>query len=134
MRGKIYLSVRSGAGGVNATTTTLPLAWAADEVPDAIELINQLQQAVADGHDLKDALARIQTEQQPSAVRTGATRWPALIEAFQHDVSANGRQIKATTWSTNYAPFLARVAELMASRSGPTNARELDGAGDPALG
>ena len=125
MRGKIYLSVRSGAGGTNATTTTLPLAWAADEVPAAIELISQLQQAVADGHDLKDALARIQNERQPSAVRTGMTRWPDLIEAFQRDVSANGRQIKQSTWNSNYAPYLTRLQELMATRAAPTNAREL---------
>ena len=60
MRGKIYLSVRSGAGGKKASTTTLPLAWAADTVPEAISLISELQQLVAkEGFDLRDALNKV---------------------------------------------------------------------------
>ena len=49
MRGKVFLSVRSGAGGANASTMTLPIAWAADTVPDAVQLMTELHKLVGDG-------------------------------------------------------------------------------------
>ena len=42
MRGKVFLSVRSGKGGATAVTMTLPLAWAADTVPETVQLITKL--------------------------------------------------------------------------------------------
>ena len=59
MRGKIFLSVRSGKAGATPATATLPLPWAADAVADAITLITDLHQLVESGTDLRDALARI---------------------------------------------------------------------------
>tara|TARA_B100001173_G_scaffold289278_1_gene279053 strand:- start:180 stop:443 length:264 start_codon:yes stop_codon:yes gene_type:complete len=57
MRSKIYLSVRSGPSGERAYTALLPLAWAADIVPEAISLMAELQQRVdKEGFDLRDAL------------------------------------------------------------------------------
>ena len=41
IRGKVFLSVRSGAGGANASTMTLPIAWAADTVPETVQLIHR---------------------------------------------------------------------------------------------
>ena len=42
MRGSVFLSVRSGKGGATAVTMTLPLAWAADTVPETVQLITKL--------------------------------------------------------------------------------------------
>ena len=59
MGGKVFLSVRSGKGGTTAATT-LPIVWSADTVPEAVQLITELQQLVGCGFDLRDALVRIQ--------------------------------------------------------------------------
>ena len=49
MRGKVFLSVRSGKGGINASTATLPMAWASETVPETVELITGLHQLVGNG-------------------------------------------------------------------------------------
>ena len=123
MRGKAFLSVRSGKGGTTAATTTLPIAWAADTVPEAVQLITELHQLVGSGFDLRDALVRIQAPTK--AIRPSSPgRWPELAEKFHADLKfTNGIQQK--TWKDNYAPFIAAVIELMNAPSAPVNAREL---------
>ena len=124
MRGKIYLSVRSGAGGKKASTTTLPLAWAADTVPEAISLISELQQLVSkEGFDLRDALNKVRAP-APSKSPSAASEWPDLVEKFEADLQVLS-PIKPVSWKRNYAPFLDRILELMASPSAPINARSL---------
>ena len=125
MRGKVFLSVRSGAGGASASTITLPLAWAADTVPETVALITELHQMVSNGYDLRDALARVQA---PAAVITSKpsnpSRWASLVEKFQADLQiTNG--IKPKTWKDNYGPFLAFTVERLGSIAPPVNAREL---------
>ena len=71
----MFLSVRSGAGGASASTITLPLAWAADTVPETVALITELHQMVSNGYDLRDALARVQA---PAAAATNKPSNPAV--------------------------------------------------------
>ncbi len=123
-RNSIRLSVRSGAGGATGTSVTLPLAWAADTVADAIVLISALRQQVEAGMDLRDALKRADTAAsvaQPSA----SSQWPLLLEKFHDDLKANGNRIKPTTWKDAYAPFLGRAVDLMTGANAPVNARDL---------
>ena len=123
MRGKVFLSVRSGAGGTNASTMTLPIAWAADTVSDAVVLITELHQLVGDGYDLRDALGRIN---QPAAAPrpTSPSRWPVLLEKFHADLKLTSG-LQASTWKDNYAPFLELAVELLGGAAAPVNAREL---------
>ena len=124
MRSKVYLRVTSGAaGGANASTMTLPLAWAADTVPEAVQLITELHQLVSDGYDLRDALGRIN---QPAAAPrpSSPSRWPVLLEKFQADLKLTSG-LKPTTWKDNYAPFLELAVELLGAAAAPVNAREL---------
>ena len=125
MRGKVFLSVRSGAGGVNASTMTLPIAWAADTVPDAVQLMTELHKLVGDGYDLRDALGRIN---QPAAAHrpSSPSRWPVLLEKFQADLKLTSG-LQPSTWKDNYAPFLDLAVELLGGASAPANARELLG-------
>ena len=58
VRGSIRLSVRKGAGGADGASKMLPIAWAADTVPEAVALITRLHHLVEDGVDLADALDR----------------------------------------------------------------------------
>lgn len=122
-RGSIRLSIRSGAGGANGLSTTLPLPWAADVVADAITLITDLHQQVENGFDLRDALARVNG---PALVAkpSNASQWPALLESFHDDLKLTS-QIKPSTWKDAYAPFLNRAVDLMGAAAAPVNAREL---------
>ena len=123
-RGWIRLVVRSGAGGSDSKVTkTLPLAWAADTVNEAIALISDLHSLVESGHDLGDALART-TGDALVAKPASSTQWPELLERFHDDLQTMSR-IKDTTWKRNYAPFLDRAVELLAGASAPVNARDL---------
>lgn len=122
-RGSIRLSVRSGAGGASGVSKTLPLAWAADTVTDAVALITRLHALVESGVDLADALDR-EFGSAPAAMPTSATQWPLLLEKF-HDDLRTLSQIKDTTWKRNYAPFLDRAVELLTGASAPVNARDL---------
>ena len=123
MRGKVFLSVRSGAGGTNASTMTLPIAWAADTVSEAVVLITELYQLVGDGYDLRDALGRIN---QPAAAPrpTSASRWPVLLEKFHADLKLTSG-LQPSTWKDNYAPSLELAIELLGGAAAPVNAREL---------
>lgn len=121
-RGSIRLSVRSGAGGANSVSKTLPFAWAADTVADAVKLITELHRLVEDGLDLADALDRC-CGSAPAAP-TSASQWPELLEKF-HDELKLTRNIKPVTWKDNFGPFLEYGVELMARPGGPVNAREL---------
>ncbi|MEJ6827464.1 MAG: hypothetical protein QNK79_04940, partial [Synechococcus sp. ArSW.bin.68] len=108
------MSVRSGAGGASASTITLPLAWAADTVPETVALITELHQMVSNGYELRDALARVQA---PAVAVTNTpsspSRWTSLVEKFQADLQiTNG--IKPKTWKDNYGPFLAFTVEQLA--------------------
>ncbi|MEJ6584391.1 MAG: hypothetical protein QNL52_00810 [Synechococcus sp. ChBW.bin.23] len=119
------MSVRSGAGGASASTITLPLAWAADTVPETVALITELHQMVSNGYELRDALARVQA---PAVAVTNTpsspSRWTSLVEKFQADLQiTNG--IKPKTWRDNYGPFLAFTVEQLGSTAPPVNAREL---------
>ena len=79
MRGKVFLSVRSGKGGSTATTVTLPIAWAADTVPETVQLITELHKLVGEGFDLRDAVAK--STQPAAATRpTVTSEWPVLVE------------------------------------------------------
>ena len=78
-RGSIRLSVRSGAGGANGVSKTLPIAWAADTVADATSLITRLHDSVESGVDLADALDR-EFGSVPVAKPSSATQWPLLLE------------------------------------------------------
>jgi integrase len=123
-RGSIRLVVRSGAGGTGSkASVTLPLEWAADVVPDAIALISDLHQQVEAGHDLRDALQRI-NGLAPSAKPSSSSQWPLLLERFHDDLKLTS-QIKPTTWKDAYAPFLGRAVDLMSTTGAPVNAREL---------
>lgn len=123
MRGKVFLSVRTGKGGAKASTCTLPMAWAADTVTDAIALITELHSQVESGFDLRDALTRINGE-AVTAAPTTSTQWPLLVERFHDDLKTLS-QIKDTTWKRNYAPFLERAVELLIHPSAPKDARSL---------
>ena len=123
-RGSIRLVVRSGAGGTGSkASVTLPLEWAADVVPDAIALIADLHQQVEAGHDLRDALQRI-NGLAPAAKPSSSSQWPLLLERFHDDLKLTS-QIKPTTWKDAYAPFLGRAVDLMSTTGAPVNAREL---------
>ena len=125
LRGKVFLSVRSGAGGINATTMTLPIAWAADTVPEAVQMITELHQLVSDGFDLRDALGRIK---QPAAAKvsqpSARSRWPGLLDEFQADLRLTSG-LQPNTWKDNYAPFLDYAVMLLGRAAAPANAREL---------
>ena len=124
MRGKIYLSVRSGAGGTKAATTPLPLAWAADTVPEAISLIAELQQLVEkEGYDLRDAVAKVSAAAVISSPSVSSD-WPLILERFKADLQTLS-QIKDTTWRRNYEPFLNRSVELLTGSSTPIDAHAL---------
>ena len=125
MRGKVFLSVRSGAGGTSASTMTLPIAWAADTVSEAVVLITELHKLVDGGYDLRDALGRIN---QPAAAPrpTSPSRWPTLLEKFHADLKLTSG-LQASTWKDNYAPFLELAVELLGGTAAPVNARELLG-------
>ena len=123
MRGKVFLSVRSGKGGTTASTVSLPIAWAADTVPEAVQLITELHQLVGSGHDLRDALERVQAPAK--AIKPSSpSHWPELVEKFQADREVLA-PISAVTWERNYQPFLNRIIDLMAAASPPANARAL---------
>ena len=124
MRGKVFLSVRSGKGGTTATTVTLPIAWAADTVPETVQLITKLHQLVtSEGFDLRDAVAK---STKPATVSrpTASSEWPLLVEKFQADREVLA-PITETSWKRNYQPFLNRIIELMCTSSPPVNARAL---------
>lgn len=123
MRGKVFLSVRSGKAGTTAATATLPLPWAADAVADAITLITDLHQLVESGIDLRDAMARISGN--PAAAKPSTPgQWTALLDAFKDDLQLTSN-IKPSTWKDAYAPFLNRAVDLMGAAAAPVNAREL---------
>ncbi|KZR90711.1 hypothetical protein MITS9509_02607 [Synechococcus sp. MIT S9509] len=118
-RGSIRLSVRSGAGGANGVTKTLPIAWAADTVPEATALITRLHDSVKSGVDLADALDReLGSAKQPKP--TSATIWPDLLKLFHEDLKLT-RKLKPVTWRDNYQPFLEYGVELLNSPGGPVN-------------
>ena len=121
----MFLSVRSGAGGVNATTMTLPIAWAADTVPEAVQMITELHQLVGEGFDLRDALGRIK---QPAAAKvsqpSAPSRWPGLLDEFQADLRLTSG-LQPSTWKDNYAPFHDYAVMLLGRAAAPANAREL---------
>ena len=123
MRGKVYLRVTEGAAGVEASCITLPIAWAADTVPEAITTITELHQLVNGGFDLRDALNRAR---QPVARArpSSPSRWPTLLEKFQADLKLTSG-LKPTTWADNYKPFLDYAVTLLGSADGPANARDL---------
>ncbi len=125
MRGKVFLSVRSGAGGTSASTITLPIAWAADTVPETVALITELYQQVSGGYDLRDAVSRIQAPAAAKASKPSSpSQWPALLEEFQADLKlTTGR--KPTTWKDNYKPFLELAVDQLGESTAPVNAREL---------
>ena len=125
-RGFIRLSLAGGASGVNGASKTLPLAWAADAVPDAIALINRLDMRVQDGFDLADALAH-ESGSAPAAKPGASTQWPTLLEKFHDDLQIL-RPIKADTWQRNYAPALNRAVDLLTGANAPVNARDLGSA------
>ena len=123
MRGKVFLSVRSGKGGTTATTVTLPIAWAADTVPETVQLITELHKLVGEGFDLRDALAK--STQPAAATRpTVTSEWPVLVEKFQADREVLA-PVTETSWKRNYQPFLERIVLLMGTSSPPANARAL---------
>ena len=123
-RGQIRLVVRKGAGGADGKASkTLPLAWAADTVNDAITLITDLHSLVESGHDLGDALARVNGS-TPAVQPTNSSQWPLLLERFHDDLETMS-QIKPTTWKRNYAPFLGRAVDLLTGANAPVNARDL---------
>ena len=123
MRGKVFLSVRSGKGGTTATTVTLPIAWAADTVPETVQLITELHKLVGEGFDLRDALAK--STQPAAATRpTVTSEWPVLVEKFQADREVLA-PVTETSWKRNYKPFLERIVLLMGTSSPPANARAL---------
>ena len=125
-RGSIRLSVRSGAGGANSVTKTLPIAWAADTVPEATALITRLHDSIDAGVDLADALDR-EFGSIPSTVPSSSTRWPLLMEQF-HEELMTLSQIQETTWKRGYLPYLDRALELLNGPSAPVNAKGLVGA------
>ncbi len=104
---------------------TLPIAWAADTVSEAVVLITELHQLVGDGYDLRDALSRIS---QPAAATTARptshSRWPVLLEKFQADLKLTSG-LQPSTWKDNYAPFLEQAIYLLGGSAAPLNAREL---------
>jgi hypothetical protein len=123
-RGSIRLTVRTGkAKPDDRVLVTLPIAWAADAVNEAIELISRLHQRVAEGHDLRDALAR-ETGEAVMAKPTSSSQWPELLERF-HDDLQTLNQIKPQTWERNYAPYLSRALDVLTGASAPVNARDL---------
>ena len=123
MRGKVFLSVRSGKGGTTATTVTLPIAWAADTVPETVQLITELHKLVGEGFDLRDAVGK--TTQPAAATRpTVTSEWPVLVEKFQADREVLA-PVTETSWKRNYKPFLERIVLLMGTSSPPANARAL---------
>lgn len=122
-RGSIRLSVRSGAGGANGVSKTLPLAWAADTVADATALITRLHDSVENGVDLADALDReLGSATQPKP--TSTTLWPQLLKLFHDDLKLT-RKLKPVTWRDNYQPFLEYGVVLMGTPGSPVNAAEL---------
>ncbi len=125
-RGSIRLSVRSGAGGANGVSKTLPLAWAGDTVVDAVALITRLHDSVDAGVDLADALDR-EFGSVPATQPSSATQWPTLLEKFHDDLMALS-QIKDVTWERGYKPYLDRALELLAGANAPVNAKGLVGA------
>jgi integrase len=101
----------------------LPIAWAADTVPEAVALITRLHHLVEDGVDLADALDR-EFGSVPAAAPTSSTQWPWLLERFHDDLKlTNGT--KPVTWKDNYLPFLEYGVDLMGGAKSPSNAREL---------
>ena len=120
---KIRLRVTSGSAGANATTVTLPIVWAADTVPEAVQLITEIHQLVGSGYDLRDALERVQAPAKATKP-SSPSRWPELAEKFQADLKLTNN-IQPKTWKDNYAPFLAAAIESMSEASAPVNAREL---------
>ena len=126
-RGSIRLVVRKGAGGSEAkASVTLPLAWAADAKDDAVALISDLHQQVKAGHDLRDALARVNGN--TLAVKPSSSgQWPVLLEKFHDDLQTLS-QIKPATWERNYLPSLSRAVDLLTGAQPPVNARDLGSA------
>ena len=122
-RGSIRLSVRSGAGGANGVSKTLPLAWAADTVAEAVALITRLHDSVESGIDLADALDR-EFGSAPATQPSSAAQWPALVEKFRADLMALS-QIKDVTWERGYKPYLDRAVELLEGTNAPVNAKGL---------
>lgn len=122
-RGSIRLSVRSGAGGTNGVSKTLPIAWAADTVVEATALITRLHDSVEAGIDLADALDR-EFGSVPATAPASATRWPELMEKF-HDDLITLNQISDTTWKRGYVPYLNLALDLLTGSSAPVNAKGL---------
>lgn len=123
-RGWIRLVVRSGAGGSGGKASkTLPFAWAADTVSDAIALITALHSRVGEGHDLGDAL-KLETGAALAAKPSSKNLWPELLGSFHDDLQVLN-QIKPQTWERNYAPYLSRAIDVLTSASAPVNARDL---------
>ena len=79
MRCKVFPSVRSGKGGTPANTEMLPIAWAADTVPERVQLITALQTLVGEGFDLCDAVVR-STEPATATRPTVASPFPSIPE------------------------------------------------------
>ena len=123
MRSKVFLSVRSGKGGTTATTVTLPIAWAADTVPETVQLITELHKLVGEGFDLRDAVAK-STQPAVATRPTVTSEWPVLVEKFQADREVLA-PVTETSWKRNYQPFLERIVLLMGTSSPPANARAL---------
>jgi len=126
-RGKIRLSIRKGAGGKEGTSATLPLAWAADELPAFRQLIAELESQIAEGRTLQDAL-----RPAPGAfarpITTGNSDWEALVDAFRHELMTNRNEIGEQTWKDSYGRPLGYLLELMAKQCPPVDARELTAA------
>ena len=120
--GRIRLQVRRNGKG---QSVTLPLDWAPESFSPAVDALRDLEQAVADGRDVRDAARRLFVAGAPDA--TG-TDWAALVLEFKQDLMVHGAEIAGTTWKGNYEKFLSAALELLSSRRPPVNAAELVGA------
>ena len=125
-RGRMRLSVRSGAGGAEGQSVTLPFPWAADAVDDAIRLCVQLQADTSKGLDLREALRRQQSGADTATHGSSASeqRWLKMIDAFKAEMERDAG-ITEATWSDSYGRYLAAAAKVMGRPDAPTNAREL---------
>ena len=83
-RGQIRLVVLSGVGNIGGkSSVTLPLAWAAETVSDAIALITELHQQVEARFHLRAAFVWINGSVR-AAAPTSSTQW-ALLMKWLHD-------------------------------------------------
>ena len=78
MRGKVYLRVTEGSAGADAACVTLPIVWAADTVPETVQLITELHQMVGEGviplsspHDQTASISTPPAGKTPVMAETG---------------------------------------------------------------